>query len=133
MNILDNRLNSIGRSLELGFRSVKHLPHYKYFIGPLYKFCVNKMGSVAATGVSFLAADLVIHQLIPQAILCLTSQVVPRDWEGTLKLEDSCNSPYSYVKTLCWSALAIPVMYTKYKRNQEQTIPSEVKSQIHIA
>lgn len=117
MNKLDSSLNSIGQSFESMFKSAHILPQQKYFTVPIYKFCVDKIGNVAATGVSFLAADLIMHQLLPQTLTCLASQIIPNDWQDSLGLEDACNLSYDYIKTLYWSAYAIPVMYAKYKRN----------------
>lgn len=118
MNKLDGCLNFVGQRFESAIRIAKILPQHKYFTIPIYKFCVDKIGTVAATGVSFLAADLVVHQLIPKIIACSVSQIITNK-----KLEDSCNLSYNYAQTLYWAAIAIPVMYAKYKRNCNYSRP----------
>jgi hypothetical protein len=112
MNNLDSRLNNFGQNMEGLFRSCKNFPQYKYFTVPVYKYCANKVGPVAATGLSFFAADLVFHQLAPQTIRCLVSLGIP-EIPGS---EDACDISYNYYLALAWTALAIPVMYAKYKR-----------------
>lgn len=124
MQNVESGLICVGETFERMFKNTEYYPQHRYFTRPIYKFCADKVGSVAATAVSFLAADIVLHQLVPQTIACLASQVLPGNLQGTL-LSDSCNVSYSFQKTLYWAAFAIPVMYIKYK-NSENNRLSEV-------
>lgn len=106
---LDIKLVTIGQMLENQFRLCRGMPQYKYLTVPVYKMCVEKVGNVAATGISFLVADLIMHQLIPQTLICLASYIgFPQN--------EPCHFSYSYIKSLFWLGLALPVMYAKYKR-----------------
>ena len=86
------------------------MPQCQYFTRPVYKACIKYMDPVAATAVSFLAADLVMHQLLPQAVNCLTSYILP----GT---DATCAMGWEPWKTAAWMAAALPVMYAKYQRS----------------
>lgn len=119
MNNLEGALNTVGQHMEAGFRVCKNMPQYKYFTRPIYKACVGKIGDVAATGVSFLAADLVIHQFLPQVAICLTSSLV------SLTMPQ-CNLTYHVGGTLYWAAFALPVMYAKYKKHEAAKEATEI-------
>lgn len=110
---IDNTLNSTGQSLEELCRNCKELAHYKYFIRPIYKISVKKVGTVAATGISFFVSELILHQIVPRTISCAAAQLSDR-----LRWEDSCVFSYCYPLALFWAAVAVPVMYAKYKRGK---------------
>lgn len=124
LSTIDDNLNSAGLKLENMFNVARRvLPQNKYFLTPLYKMCVGKIGPVAATGVCFLAADLLIHQLATEAFLSLLCKMNSEDLNEGLELDgldlndrSSCQISYSFACTLSWAAFAIPVMYVKYKR-----------------
>lgn len=122
INFFDNTLTNVGENFENMFRSCKKmgLPQYKYFTVPIYKSCVGRIGEVAATGISFFAADLILHQAALQVLNCMSSYllspITPDSLEEHLGFKEACHPSYSYLKTLCWAAFAIPVMYAKYKR-----------------
>lgn len=40
---------------------------------------------------------------------------------------NSCDLSYNYYKTLCWTSVAIPVMYVKYRRNSSSYAKEEQK------
>ena len=107
-----NALYYYGKGLEGAFRQMKHLPQYKYLTIPVYKACVQKIGVIAATAVSFLSADLVVHQLLPQVSSCLMNYALSSmSQEGQV---ERCAVSYSYGKTEGWMAQAGAVMYAKY-------------------
>jgi hypothetical protein len=128
MKLLDSFLQDLysrGLQLEASCRAARNLPQYQYFTVPIYKFCVEKLGPVAATGVAFLAADLVLHQLIPDTLMCLGSQLVPDDtrnsyWYQTVGVENYCDFQYQPALTFLWvGCYGVPVMYAKYKKAKE--------------
>ena len=104
-----------GKCMENAFRQMKNFPQYKYLTVPVYKTCVQKIGVVAATAVSFLSADLIVHQLIPQVGYCLMSYALNSMNEESDATNETCNMSYSYGKTAGWLAQAAPVMYAKYR------------------
>ena len=106
--VVSQKVEDVSRYVETVFRAQKILPHYKYLTRPVYKTCVKYIGPVAATAASFLAADLVLHQLLPQTINCLTSAL-----PGA---EATCAMGWEPWKTVYWMAAALPVMYAKYQR-----------------
>jgi hypothetical protein len=113
---IDNVLNTVGQRMEAMFREAKECPQHKYFTLPIYKTCAKKIGSVAATGVTFLAADLILHQLAPQVLICLAHQIAPDTLDESWPFNNTCNISWNYKLTLAWIAYALPVMYAKYKR-----------------
>ena len=104
------RVEDVSRYFENVFRGMKIMPQCQYFTRPVYKACIKYMDPVAATAVSFLAADLVMHQLLPQAVNCLTSYILP----GT---DATCAMGWEPWKTAAWMAAALPVMYAKFQRS----------------
>jgi hypothetical protein len=120
LSSLDSGLFNIGSTFEHIFRSCKNAPQYKYLTVPIYKACVEKMGPVAATALSFLSADLIVHQLLPQAVNCLSSAAF-----DSKTANDSCTLSYSYGKTLYWAAMAVPIMYVKYIKSRSRNKQTE--------
>ncbi|MGH2611616.1 MAG: hypothetical protein ACRDFB_01040, partial [Rhabdochlamydiaceae bacterium] len=100
--------NGVCETIEKAFQNHKDFPQYKYLIRPIYKVCVEQIGPVAATAVSFLSADLLVHQLLPQITKCTTACVF-----SSLSTEIACNIAWTPWKTVVWMGLALPVMYAK--------------------
>jgi hypothetical protein len=113
---LNNAVLDFGRHLEWAAREAKEAPQYKYFLRPVYKCCVGKVGSVFATGITVLSANIVLHQPLANALVCLSSYAFG---EGTCDI-----SWYSswFVADMC---MAMSVMYVKYKRGHHpETAPT---------
>lgn len=114
VNGLSDSLLSAGKYLEATFRECKAMPQYKYLTKPVYKFCVDKIGPVAATGMSFLSADLIMHQLLPQTVNCASNYAFDYIFPNVTNLEAACNLGWSPLTSIYWAGFAIPVMYAKY-------------------
>lgn len=100
-------------------------PQYKYFILPFYRAIVGKTGDVAATALTYLAADLVVHQLASQVAKLLfrivAKQIVPDRWAPFFGLNEPFQFKYKFKMTLAWLAFGTPVMYVKYLRNKKKS------------
>jgi len=109
---IDYRLRAVGEFLEGSMRRGREvgLPQFNFFTLPVYKACAEKVGNVAATGISFLVADLVLHQALPQLLTCYVSVMSYTEGE--------CNPSYYYPSTLVWGTISLPIMYAKHRRNQ---------------
>lgn len=116
---LHNRLNNLGRYLERNCRICKILPHYKYVIRPLYRSCVKKTGPVLATGITFIATDLIFHQLLP-LITAKMLGITFKHFDEQSSFAPLSNMPIQWFPsiTLATALLALPVMYTKHHRNK---------------
>lgn len=111
-----------GETMEKTCRNLKDFPQYRYFTRPLYKSLVDKVGSVAATGITFFATDMVMHQIVPKIIMCGASHIYPSFiTESTLGSflgigEGACDvGLYSTASTIWAMTLGAAVMYAKYK------------------
>ncbi|MDB6082035.1 MAG: hypothetical protein JWO53_1307 [Chlamydiia bacterium] len=117
---LSNYIVHIGEKLENEARFKKDFFEFKYITRPVYKSCVRKVGPVIATAISFLSADLLIHQLLGQTARCVTQYIfkpiLPNSVSELLQFEDSCTITWKPVATALWMGVAIPVMYAKYRR-----------------
>jgi hypothetical protein len=102
--IADQRFESLGKGLEGIFRAFKRFPHYQYLLIPIYKFSAARIGKVAATALTFLAGDLLLHQVLGSFINC---HFIP---------EGSCHFEIKWQITLLWCAMALPIIYVKFKR-----------------
>ncbi len=107
----------VAEEIEFVCQTAKNFPQYKYLTRPLYKVCVGKVGPIIATAISFLSADLLLHQLFPQTARCLTKYVLS-PIESDFKEE--CEFSWNPTKTAMWMCVAVPVMYAKYKKNSTQ-------------
>lgn len=120
---VDHFMTATGEKMEKTWHSGKDWFPNKYLTRPLYKTCVSRVGPMAATAISFLSADLVMHQLMPQAARCIysntISSVMPSVLNSSLDVENSCIISWSPVATALWTCMAIPVMYAKYRRTIE--------------
>lgn len=101
-------MEDISKRFESEFSAHRFLPQYHYLTRPVYKACVEYIGPVAATAVSFLSADLIAHQLIPQTAQCCASYVFSGE-------EATCHMAWYPWLTAGWMAVALPVMYAKYQ------------------
>ncbi len=95
--------------IEALFSSCRDQAQYKYLARPIYKFTATYLHPTAAVGVTFLAMDLLVHQMAPQMAICALANLeeYPR----------ACHLTWRPILTFIWSAFAIPVMYAKYKKN----------------
>lgn len=115
---LDKLFSRWGEQEEARARRCKKFFQYKYFTIPVYKILAKKVGSVAATGLTYLAAHLVIH--IPAAKLVGCYLAIPIN---SLELFNSCLfsttqtvNLFFLLSTVYWFSESVPVMYVKYKR-----------------
>lgn len=107
LTLADQRLELLGRNLEDIFRCFKRFPHYRYLLIPIYKACVERVGKVAATAITFLAGDLLLHQALGAFVNCHFIS------------GGSCDFVIKWYITLLWCGFfALPVIYVKYKRER---------------
>ena len=106
---LDSGVRVVGEGLEEVFRGGREygLPQYKYLSFPIYKACSEKIGRIAAVGVSCLMTDLIAHQLLEYAACNLSNYV----WD-----QQDCQFSYNIKFGLFSCATAGLVMYAKYRR-----------------
>ena len=114
---------AIGEAMEGACRSLKNYPQYKYFTRPLYKSLVGKVGSVAATGITFVVTDMTMHQILPKIGGCISSYIYPSFiTESTVGYylgmgEGACDvGLYSTASAIFWMTAGATVMYAKYRR-----------------
>lgn len=112
----------IGETIEETCRSLKDLPQYKYFTRPIYKSLVGKVGSVAATGITFMVTDMTMHQILPKISGCVGSYVYPSFiTESTLGSylgigAGACDIGLSSTTSaVFWMTTGAAVMYAKYR------------------
>jgi hypothetical protein len=113
----------VGEMMEGTFRTVKDLPQFKYFTRPLYKSLVGKIGSVAATGITFIVTDMTMHQILPKIGGCVASYIYPSFITESIvgsylgMGEGACDVGLnSTVSAICWMTAGATVMYAKYRR-----------------
>lgn len=123
---LDQTLMRMGTTMEWGCREMKNFPHVRYVVRPFYRALAKKVGDVAATALTFMAADVVIHQLVGHPINCglahLLAPTFPVEIQEKIVVE-TCTFSYDYLQTFFWTAVALPIMYVKYRRKQGGGVP----------
>lgn len=113
---LQRRVESSSKVVEKAFADQQWMPQYRYLRRPVFKFCVNFVGPVAATALSFLAADLIMHQLLPNTLGCLAS-FGPYAEAVSYVLPTTCDFSWTPWKTGVWMAAAAPVMFAKFLKS----------------
>jgi hypothetical protein len=106
LSIADRGLEFVGRGTESAFRQCRHAPHYQFLVLPFYKYCAARVGKAAATAITFLVGDLLFHQALGAFIEC------------NFILKDHCDFVILWQITLFWCAVALPVIYVKFKREK---------------
>ena len=109
------------RIIEKAFNFCKFLPQYRFITRPIYKVVVSKTNPVFATAITFLAADLIIHQFLASLSSCAYKQLV---WD-----DEPCDFSWSSYSTAAWLMLALPVMLAKYQRMISVKLPRRVLPQ----
>lgn len=94
------------RLVEESFAELKFLPQYRFVSRPIYKWVASHSNVLLATAVSFVATDLILHQIGPAACIC------------ALSLGQECSFSYSPSSSLNWLCVALPVMIAKYHKIQ---------------
>ncbi|MBS0656573.1 MAG: hypothetical protein JSR46_12410 [Verrucomicrobia bacterium] len=102
------------RECEKHWSKLKDLPQLKYLGRPVYKFVASKTNPVIATAASFLAVDLVVHQLLPRITLCFLANGLNSCCN--FSLSPPCNFIWNSGVSLGWLSFALPVMYAKHER-----------------
>ena len=124
---LHSKALKIAKFIEKGFRELKNWPQYKYVTRPVYKFFVPLTNPVVATALSFLSADLLIHQMSFPLAEYIYNQAT-----------GACE-PFHYtwcpIATASWLILAAPVMYSKYYRDvipPERVMPAPIAKSLCV-
>lgn len=117
----------VGEVIEEVCRNFKDLPQYKYLARPIYKSLVSKVGSVAATGITFFVTDMTMHQILPKIGGCVGSYIYPSfitesavgQYLGAD--EGACDvGLYSTASAIFWMTAGVTVMYAKYRRGKSR-------------
>lgn len=84
------------------------------------------MGEVAATALTFMTVDVVIHQIGGYPINCalgyLLAPTFPAEIQEKIVVE-VCTFSYDVWQTVAWTSLALPIMYVKYRRGKQREEP----------
>ncbi len=104
---VDQQLTASGNYFEGVFRSGKDTFHYRYLLVPFYKVSVSKIGSVAATSITFMIGG-VIQQIGTAAGVCLVRY---------LSSGDPGKPSFYPIGLVTWTAIAVSVIYVKYKKH----------------
>ncbi len=99
------------------WRVLKNWPQYKYLTRPVYKFVASRSNTVIGTAASFLAADLIVHQLLPKIAKCIFNTAMEKDLPCNFSWDPGCS--------LIWLYASLPVMYAKYKREFTQNVAKQ--------
>ena len=112
--VVTSLVEASGKLVEQGLRDRKNDWQQYYVTRPVYKACVGLLGAPLAATISFIASDLIIHQPVVNAGVCLTSHL--SSVVGAV-IENPCDiGLYPWV-TAAWMVCALPVIYVKYKRD----------------
>lgn len=106
LTVVDRNIDFAGQVLEWSLRQCKPAPHYQYVLLPIYKSCAARVGTVAATAITFLVGDIFFHQLLGNFLECSFTQF------------DGCDMSIRWTITLVWCAVALPIMYVKHKKEK---------------
>lgn len=109
--------------MEQGCRQIRDFPHVKYLIRPFYKELAKKVGDVAATALTFMAVDVVIHQIGGYPLGCALTYLLiptfPAEIQEKIVVE-TCAFSYNVWQTVAWTSPALPIMYVKYRRKKQK-------------
>ncbi|HSW70981.1 MAG TPA: hypothetical protein VLH77_03265 [Gammaproteobacteria bacterium] len=108
---VSNFIYKEGLKFEAACRDLKNYLPIKYFIRPIYKCVVRRSNPVIATGVAFLAGDLILHQLGRTMISCVSDCFFN---------SGGCELTWNPLKTIIWMSVGVPVMFVKFVRASNQ-------------
>lgn len=77
---------------------------------------------MAATALTFMTVDVMIHQIGGYPINCalayLLAPTFPAETQEKL-IGEACTFSYDVWRTVAWTSLALPIMYVKYQRKKQ--------------
>lgn len=121
-SVLDRVGTNLGTNLEKNFRQIRGSPHIKYAVRPFYKALAKRVGDVAATALTFMTVDVVIHQIGGYSINCALAYLLapkfPTEIQEKIVVE-ACTFSYDVWQMVLWTSVAFPIMYVKYQRKKQ--------------